>query len=264
MTRTLPAGLAAVVEALELDGASVVSAAELAELVRQAGLHTDPYVVINRLAEHGWLLPSGVKGVWEFAPGARAGAIGGGDPFLVLRAQLLASPGLDARVGLESAMWRHGQLDRAPNRHVVAVPDKTTAPAALRRAFQVTSFEARLPAARAAGLPVQAPATLLVHLAHRPADVKNWGLVLGGLAELIAEADHEKVLAELAGRPNTTRARLAYLTEPFAPNLAAAARPEDRGVVWFGPRGPLRRHDSRWQIADTVLPRSPTEAAADG
>lgn len=86
--------------------------------------------------------------------------------------------------------------------------------------------------------------------------------MLDGLASLVAEAGFDDVLEEVAGRPNATRVRLAYLTEPFAPELAGALRPAETGTVWFGPRGRVRRRDSRWNVADTVLPRSPTESAA--
>lgn len=261
MTRTLPASLAPIVEALELDAANVVTTSELAALAREAGVGTDAYVIATRLASLGWLLRTDVHGVWEFSPGAHAGAISRGDPFLQLRAQLATNRRLDVRIGLESAMWRHGLVDRAPEKHVLTVRDKKHAPAALRRTYRVTSFDAELRPAWIGDLPTEAPATLLVHFAVRPTDVRNWGLALDGLRALVEEADAADVHAEARKRTNATRARLAYLIAPFDPMLAESLGVIDKGVVWFGPRGSVRRSDARWNVVDTVLPRSPGQVA---
>lgn len=115
------------------------------------------------------------QGAWEFEPASHAGRIGHGDPFLVLRAQLAVTPDLDARVALESALWQPGIVDRAPARHMLVVPAGTRVPTALRRTFNVTAFDANIPPVRLDRLPVEAPASVLVHLAHRPTDVENWG-----------------------------------------------------------------------------------------
>lgn len=262
MTRTLPATLAPIVEVLELDAPRVITTVDLRTLIEDAGIRTDPYMVINRLAGHGWLLRTGVRGVWEFAPGAHAGPVGHGDPFLTLRAQLAATPQLDVRIALESALWCHGLADRAPDRHVLAVAGKPDATTALRAAYTITWFRSQLPAGQVDGLPVASIETILVQLAGTPTSVSNWGLVLDCLGDLVADADDDRVRAEAHGRPNATLARLAYLTAPFDESLAASLRVEDHGTVWFGPRGRLRRKDTRWNVADTVLPRSPTEAAS--
>jgi hypothetical protein len=42
-----------------------------------------------------------------------------------------------------------------------------------------------------------------------------------------------------------------------APALAGRLGALPRGKVWFGPRRPLRRHDARLNVADTVLPVAP-------
>jgi predicted transcriptional regulator of viral defense system len=260
LTRTLPSTLAPVVETLELDAPQVVTTTELRALITEAKIRTDPYVTIHRLAEHGWLLPTGVRGVWEFAPAAHGGPIGHADPFLVLRAQLAATPGLDVRLALESALWQHGIADRVPGRHVVAVPSKNDAPTALRRAYTLSWFRSRLPAARIGGLPIAAAETTLVQLAHAPSAVTNWGLILNCLADLVAVVDHDQVRDEAVARSNATLARLAYLTAPFSEALATSLAVEDQGTVWFGPRTQVRRTDARWNIADTILPRAPAEA----
>jgi hypothetical protein len=262
VTRSIPAQYAPVVEALELDGAVVVTTEELRGLLHDAGVATEATVAIARLAEHGWLLPTGVRGAWEFAPGSHAGPFSHGDPFLTLQAQLAVTPDVDARVGLASALWLAGLVDRTPDRHVVTLGKGMRVPAALKRTYNATTFNAATAPDRVRGVPVCSPATVLVHLAESPTAVANWGLVLDGLGGLVDVADRDALRIELAGRTNATLARLAYLLFPFDPDFVETSIDlADHGVVWFGPRRTLRRTDSRWNIADTILPRSPTEAA---
>jgi hypothetical protein len=60
-------------------------------------------VAIRRLREHGWLLDLATRGVWEFAPAARAGAYGSGDPLVELRATLARVHAVRARELLSAA-----------------------------------------------------------------------------------------------------------------------------------------------------------------
>jgi len=85
------------------------------------------------------------------------------------------------------------------------------------------------------------------------------------LPNLVAAATEpgalENLFAELAPRPASVRTRLAYLVHGVAPDLASTIVPSDHGVVWFGPRNntTMRRFDSTYQVADTVLPMAPGE-----
>lgn len=262
MSRSIPAQYAPVVEALELDGAVVVTTEQLRGLLHDADVATEATVAIARLAAHGWLLPSGVRGAWEFAPGSHAGPFSHGDPFLTLQAQLAVTPDVDARVGLASALWLAGLVDRAPDRHVVTVGKGVRVPAALKRTYDTATFNAATGPDRVRGVAVCSPATVLVHLAESPTAVANWGLVLDGLGGLVDAADRDTVCAEMVGRTNATLTRLAYLVFPFDPDFVETSIDvADHGVVWFGPRAKLRRTDPRWNIADTILPASPTEVA---
>src|SRR5690242_11112329 len=90
--RTLPSGLASIVEALELDQVGLVTTQMLEDLRRRAGLATPARVIASRLRERGWLLPTRRRGVYEFAPGSHAGAVSRGDYTLQLQAVLAASP----------------------------------------------------------------------------------------------------------------------------------------------------------------------------
>jgi len=259
MTRSIPPALAPLVERLELERPSMITSEALTAMIRDARIATPPRVAIQRLSERGWLLKTGVRGVWEFAPGERAGAYSARNPFSALQATLMAQPRLRARAALGSALWLLDFADRAPDRHEVSVPSGEGVPAALKRAYRVVRFEPRLAPAFVQGVPVHQTATVLVHMAHRPTDVRSWAEMLEHLPKLVAAANESEIREELAGRPNATLVRLAYLLSGSAPDLTARLRIEPAGVVWFGPRRKVRRSDSRWKVVDTVLPFSPAQ-----
>lgn len=253
---------------LELDAPEIVTMADLTQLIERSGIGTEPRLVAARLRERGWLLPTGTRGVWEFAPAAHAGPIGHGDLYLPLRTALAARPTLNAAVCLASAMRAHGLAERAPDRLEVAVPTGTSVPEGLRRSARVVMFEAQLPPQALRGVPVHERATVLVHLAARPTDVRGWGAVADTLADLVASTEPTDLDRELVGRPRSVRVRLAYLLQGVAPELAGRLLPPDQGgrsapKVWFGPRSPLKRHSTRFSVADTLLPFDPAELRPD-
>ena len=262
MTRRIPPSLSPILTELELEAPRVVTLANLAQLVEQAGIGTAPKVVAARLRELGWLLPTGTAGVWEFAPASHAGPIGHGDPFLALRAALATRPSLHAAVCLTSALAANHLVERSPDRLEVAVDDSASIPQGLRRATRVVIFAAHLGPEQSLGVPIHRLATVLVHLAARPADVRGWGAVADALPDLVDAVATEDLDIELAGRPRSVRVRLAYLVHGVAPDLADRLVPADQGgrtapKVWFGPRGPLKRHSTRFSVADTLLPFDP-------
>lgn len=258
VTRAIPRSLAPIVAALELDGAEFVTIADLTRLRADAGIKTEVKVIAKRLRDLGWLLGTGQPGVWEFAPGAHAGPIGHAHPFRALSAALAASPELDAAVGLASAMWAQGLLERAPEPLVVAVRPNVVVPRGLSRVVDLVRFDWRLRPATIRSTPVHRPATILVHLAARPAQVTSWGGVLDALPDLVDGVDRAELEDELSERPAAVRTRLAYLVEGVAPQLSRSIAVPGHGKVWFGPRGRLKRHHQQLGIADTILPRAPT------
>lgn len=268
MTRGIPPSFGPLMTELELDAPKILTMADLSELVRRTGIGTEPRVVAARLRERGWLLPTGTPGVWEFAPASHAGPIGHGDLYLPLRTALAARPALDAAVCLVSAMRAHGLAERAPDRLEVAVAKGVAVPAGLRQRARVIAFDASITSQAIGGVPVHAPATILVHLAARPSDVRGWGTVADTLADLVETAQAEDIHRELAGRPRSVRVRLAYLLQAVMPGLAERLVPLEEGgrsapKVWFGPRGPLKRHSTRFSVADTLLPFDPVELRPD-
>lgn len=259
MTRSVPPGLAPVVERLELDQPALVTLKQLARIVGKVGIGTAPELVAHRLRARGWLLPTGLSGVWEFAPAAHAGPHSRGGPLLPVAAAFALRPDLRAAVALGSAAWAHGLSDRAPARVSVAAAPEARLPQGLKRRVDVVRFASRLPPAQKKGVPVQRLETLLVHLAARPTHMSSWGEVAEWLADIVADAETSDVITELEGRPRSVTIRLAYLTQGVWPELAerTGARPSSR--VWFGPRQKLRRHSQQWRVADTLLPFDPAK-----
>lgn len=257
MTRSIPPSLAPLLALLELERPSVVTTGQLRAFVAEAGVATPAHVVIHRLAERGWLLATGQRGVWEFSPAENAGPFSRQDPWLTLRAAREADPDVEAVVALGSALWLLDLSDRRPDRGEIAVPPGVHASAGLARAYRVTHFRAALLPVERGGVPVHRSATVLVHLAHRPASVRNWGAILDVLPALVDAADRGEVREELRQRGHATHVRLAYLLSGVAPDLVDELHVAPAGKVWFGPRRRLRRHNARWNIADTVLPLDP-------
>jgi len=263
MARTLSRGLAAIVEALELTQPETVTMTELDALARQAGVATEPRVLAGRLRDRGWLLPTGVTGVWEFVPGAHAGPLSHGEPTMPLRAALRRDPGLRAALALGTAAWAHGLADRLPTRLDVAVPRDQPVPAALAREARITRFSSNLEPVTLKEVATERIETILVHLAAQPNAVRSWSSVQEWIPDAAVEADAALVETELTGRPKSVSVRLGYLLQRLRPDISGSLFSAVGTKVWFGPRGPLLRHSERWQVADTLLPFNPVALTTD-
>lgn len=254
MTRTIPASLARILTQLELEGADLITTARLDELVRAAGVHTATRTVASRLRERGWLLSTGQRGVWEFAPGAVAGPYSRGGHTRLLRS-VLARTEIACGLTFQAAAWAQGLADRAPARVEVAAATERDA-RRLPDELDVSVFAPRLGYATAKDVPVLGPASVLVHMATSPTRVRSWASALEWLPDVAAETGRADVLAELDGRAATVAARVGYLLQGLRPDIAGQITgPSTK--TWFGPRRKTIRHDSRWQIADTLLPFDP-------
>jgi len=259
MARSLSPTLAAVVEELELDQTPVVTMGLLHEIADRNQLGTHPKVIAARLREQGWLLPTGQRGVWEFAPGAHAGPYGHGDPTMPLRAALAADPDLAAALALGTAAWARGVADRVPTTLDVAVPAGVHVPAGLARTASVTTFTSAIGYTTVKGVPCHRPETVLVHLSAEPGAPRSWGAVAEWLPDLAAEADAQVFAEEVAHRSRSTKVRAGYLLSGMRPNLAAPLASLVGDPVRFGRRTEqLRRHVSTWRVLDSALPVDPT------
>lgn len=259
MTRTIPPSLAPVIAELELEAADLVTTARLDEIVKASGIGTATRTVASRLRERGWLLPTGQRGVWEFAPGAAAGAISRGGHTRLLRS-VFAHSDVNCGLTFQAAAWAHDLADRAPARLEVAAVSAREA-RKLPDGLDVSVFAPALGYVTLKGVPVLVPASVLVHMAAQPGDVRSWTSALEWLPDLAAEATATDVLAELKGRPSTVAARFGYLLQGLRADITdKVTGPSTK--TWFGPRQKVVRHDSHWQIADTLLPFDPRSLAS--
>lgn len=263
MTRPIAPSLAGVLQRLELDQPELVTIDDLARLVEEAQLRTPTKVVAARLRAAGWLLPTARRGVWEFAPASAAGPYSRRDPVTPLRAFLSQRPSARCGLTFQAAAWAHGLADRAPARLEVAAADRELA-RQLPDVLAASVFVTHLDYVQQRGVPTLQIESVLAHMVSRPGAVRSWESAREWLPALAAELRSEPLTRELDGRPATLRARAGYLLQGMRPDLADqlfTAYPP-RGKTWFGSHGPLRRHDNRWQIADTMLPFDPRHLPA--
>lgn len=150
--RPIPPRLAAVVEYLELFQPRIVTISDLEGYLRELGMDDPPANVARVLQKLGWLLPLRTRGRWEFAPGARAGALPSGDPFIELRATLQRRE-LPVVLAYDSAAWLQGLSARQPQTQVLATYPKRKLPIALS-GFRITRIWGVLEPERKDNLPV--------------------------------------------------------------------------------------------------------------
>lgn len=241
-------------EQLELDDVRFVTAERLESLLADAHVRTPVRQVAHRLRQRGWLLPTGTRGVWEFAPAALAGPRSRTGPTRDLQAALAHRP---IRCGLtfQAAAWSLGLADRVPSRLEVAAATRRDAEL-LPNGLNVSVFAPRLPMQTEKGVPVLQPASIIVHMSAAPTRVRSWNSAQEWLPSLAAECDLADVIAEVTERPATVQARTGYLLQALRPDIATGLAPA-KTKTWFGPRAPLMRNDERWLIADTILPFDP-------
>jgi hypothetical protein len=255
-TRSVPTRLAPVVEELELRQPAVVTRSLLTEILTQTQAPLAPEAAAERLVRLGWLLPLRKRDAWEFAPAARAGRFRAGDPWIELRALLAHDPGAPVAVAFESATWELGRSSHQPTRSVLAHRRSWRPPPALDT--RTVTFEWRVPAKPARGLPVWTEATVLVAAAERPAAQGNWGNADEWLPDTFHAVTSEDLLREAGGRRVSTLARLGYLAEWADRNDLAeeieTLLPSRLPVTFLGPRDRRARWSRRWRVYDAVLP----------
>ena len=258
MTRTISTGMAGILEQLELEQPTLVTTADLDRMLGDEGIKTPSRIVAARLREKGWFIPTDQRGVWEFVPAAVAGALSSNDPLLPLKSFLLKSPDTYCGLTFQAAAWAYEFADRIPLRLEVAVESQ----GAKRRMPDSVApfvFASVLPYEEIRGVPVLAIESVLVHLTSKPSAVRSWQSVLEWLPEFAYEAQEGKILEELKGRVFTVTSRTGYLLQGLRPDLSEAIHEAypPQSKTRFGPRSSSIRHDSYWQIADTVLPFDP-------
>ncbi|HEV7943097.1 MAG TPA: type IV toxin-antitoxin system AbiEi family antitoxin [Solirubrobacteraceae bacterium] len=255
--RSVPSRLAPVLEELELRQPAVVTRALLSEILALVETPLAPGVVAERLVRLGWLLPLRKRDAWEFAPAARAGRFGGGDPWIELRAVLMHDPEAPVAVACESAVWELGHSSHQPTRPVLAHRPGWRPPPSLDA--RAVTFDWRLPIKQVRGLPVWTEATILVAAAERPSAQGNWGNADDWLPETCRTVTSDDLLIEAEGRRISTLTRLGYLTEwagrKDIADTIEALLPSRLPVTFLGPRTRRDRWSRRWHVYDALLPR---------
>lgn len=258
VARTISAGLAGILEELELEQPAIVTVDRIAELAGGLGVRTPARNIAARMLQEGWLLTTDQPGVYEFAPAAVGGPYSRSDPLTPLWAFLARRP--DARVGLtfQAAAWARGLADRVPVRPEVAAATDVLA-RQLPDALAGSIFAPRLPYETLRDVPVLATESIIVQMAARPTAVRSWASAHEWFPALAAEVEPEALRRELEGRPVAVHVRSGYLLSGVRPDVAETIRRDapPSSKTWFGPRRSLRRHNAMWLVADTILPFDP-------
>lgn len=154
MARRISPLLAPVLELLELEQPKIVTLAEIANMLRSLGISTSPTKAVHRLRERGWLLPTGVRGAYEFAPGERAGAISQADALTRVRAILSEDPDVCLAAALGTALALQNITDRTPDIPELALRKDQNTPRPLRAGdVRIVRFDWSLPTRLLQGVP---------------------------------------------------------------------------------------------------------------
>lgn len=250
--RSIPPWLAAVVQELELNGSRLVTIDD----IQRARPDLDRALArlgIALLVRRGWLRPLGVRGTYEFIPGAAAGPYPSGDPWLILRAELARRPD-QFHVGATSAAWLLGYAQRSPVPHIIVTTPHVRTPQALLNEYRVLRTTPAPAHGDVDGLPVPTPPELFAEVAQlasrlRLDSSKGW------LSRLLADVSPDDLARTLRDRSMTTRARAGYLADLCGTEAHTAAiamlGPIGPGPYYTGPRGSYGAFSVRWQVYDT-------------
>ena len=253
--RDVTKALAPLLQELELEQPRVVTRDELESSAISAGVDWPVEVVVRRLREAGWLLDLGTRGVWEFAPAARAGAFGSGDPLVELRATLAREAGSPLAVAAESAAYLLGLASRRPDREVVGAPAGVRTPRALRD-LRVVHWVPRTELVVKDGLPVWSVTTLLAFMAAKPGGYRDWPNVGEWIVQAAEVTPVEAIAEELSGHPRAAWARAAYLLDKGAESDVAVRlmelAPSGTGPFYLGRRAVSGRYDGRFDVVDST------------
>jgi len=258
--RSLPKRLAGMVEQLELDQPRVVAMPELARIAVETGACQsiqDAPKLVYWLQELGWLGKVRTKGVWEFYPGARAGAYGSGDRFIEFRAQQAVHPDWPGVLAMESAASLLGLSQHVPNREVVALPKTSVLPKAMGGWRCVTVDLPPQGRAIHDGLPHWNLDGLVAGIAIRPSGYTDLAGLAQWLPDVGPQLDAGAIAACLRDAPAAAWQRTAYLARiagaiPLAEELLAAHPPAI--PAWFGgTRAAGAHYDPVTKVSDVSL-----------
>jgi len=260
MTRVISKSLAGILQELELERPLLVTKSLLSDLKNKYNVASSVEVVAARLKEKGWLLSTGIQGVWEFVPAEIAGVYSTNDPLLSFRAFYLKYPTIKCALTFHSAAWIYGDSDRAPSNVYVAAEDYRYA-RLLNGHACVTIFRPNLPYNFITNISALARESVIIQMAAKPLSIPSWASVPEWLPGFCAYLSFEGLHAELANKSPFVSQRLGYLVQGTRPDIADEIykNTKPKSNAWFGDRKKSLRYDKRFMVADTLLPFDPRE-----
>jgi hypothetical protein len=254
-TRAIPSTLAALLQQMELEQPRVVSMTDLCAWAVKSGVTGSTEWIVRRLRERGWLLDLKTRGVWEFAPAARAGAYGSGDPLIELRATLERDHDAPFTAAEESAAYLLGLTSRRPGREVIGAPPGVRIPTALEP-YRIARWTPSTKLVERDGLPVWAVSTLIASMGAVPSNFHDWPNAGEWLPSAIRELSADEIEEELRGRPRAAWARTAYLLDRGGRSDLADAllshAPAGTGPFYLGRRHLSGLYDSKYDVVDST------------
>lgn len=193
-------------------------------------------------------------GLLGVAPGARAGALPSGDPFVELRAAI-ARRDLPVSLAYDSAAWLQGLSARQPNKNVLSTHCQRNLPPALRE-FRVTRIWGALEPEQIDHLPVWSVPTLLAKMAAAPYYYRDWSNVMEWLAQAFERCDADRLKREIDGASDAARVRLAYLAHRADSQLIATSlirSASTRALTYLGRRRERGRFVRDYNLVDSLL-----------
>ena len=256
MARYIPTYLSGILEDLELERPELVSLHDIRDLCQKHGVRTEPRIVAARLKEHGWILQTPQRGVWEFAPAELAGAYSSADPLIPIKAFAKANPSCSFALSAQTAAWALGLAGRVPSIIDVAFERRITLK--IPYGIHASVFKPHLSPVRAKGTTTLVPESIIVAMCSQPSSVRTWQGADEWLGDVAYEMSVERTLDELVGRAASVALRTGYLIQAMRPDIAQKIKDgwPHSSSIRFG-RGQARRYDKGWHIVDSTLPFDP-------
>lgn len=254
--RRIPTWAAGLLAGLARDQPQVLTRADIAERLAEAGSDRAVDRTIEELRRLGWLSPIGLHAVWAFVPPGQDEVV---DPYLVLRGWRAKDPSVVFRLAGDAAAWHLGYLNRRPTGPVpVWLPKGTRIPDGLRGSVSTVRFPWPVELADKLGprsellrarkldaltwssrLPALGPEALLVQLATRPSSFKSWADFVEHLSLFAADVDIDRATLILRKQSASSWQRAAYLLHcggqpQAAMDLLANRPPREMPTVIFG------------------------------
>ena len=257
--KTFGRSAAPVIEELEARGATVVSAADLAEIKGVPAHSAVLRGLIKRLKASGWLVSMAAENMYEFVP-VRVGPNPSGDELRELEALAHGPKPPAFQVALGSAAFLRGYANTAPSVSYVLLSKLAgQRPPGLIQRFRVIRTDPRRlfgaePLSLTSHVPVATASRLFIDAAlfwEHAGDLRardHW------LAAAAADADAKRTAAWARQLGPGAVSRVGFLAERFgAKDVAKLLAPHvaRRSHVSFGPRG-QGAYDEHWHVYDAL------------